>query len=293
MAWKMIGSPKTRKVTLTLATEFANMTRLPHDRPLKPHLCSVINAAFERGTFRTCEWASCYCHETKQTYRVNGKHTSTLLSQKNGTFPKDLYVTIGEYEADTLQDAVDLYSTFDKPCSGKTAGDNYLAYASVLPELRDVDSRIISAAAIGICFAIWEESSKHRSSEERGKLVLANPEFVLWLQSILGKRSKENSHMFRMPVAAAMFKTWSKAKAASTDFWTLVRDESGPTPDCPDRKLSKFLTTSRLHPKNFTDVKAAGNRETYVRCLHAWNAWRKGERTSLNYFKDAKTPAVH
>ncbi len=57
MAWKMIGEPKTRKVTRGLADEFSGMTPAPHDRNIKPDLSAVLKREIDRGTFRTCEWA--------------------------------------------------------------------------------------------------------------------------------------------------------------------------------------------------------------------------------------------
>jgi hypothetical protein len=34
----------------------------------------------------------------------------------------------------------------------------------------------------------------------------------------------------------------------------------------------------------------AGRREMMAKCIHAWNAWRRDERTALKYFKDAPIP---
>jgi hypothetical protein len=84
MSWKMIGEPKTRKLTKGLAEEFAGMPPAPHDRPLNSTRCAVLKTAFDLGKFRTCEWAKAYCEETKTTYRINGKHTSTVLASYNG-----------------------------------------------------------------------------------------------------------------------------------------------------------------------------------------------------------------
>ena len=39
-------------------------------------------------------------------------------------------------------------------------------------------------------------------------------------------------------------------------------------------------------------IKAAPDREFYVKCIHAWNAWRRNETTNLNYYADADVPAI-
>ncbi len=74
-------------------------------------------------------------------------------------------------------------------------------------------------------------------------------------------------------------------------FWTAVRDATGPKPDCADRKLEKWLWTTVLK-RTTTERVIVGTREMYVKCIHAWNAWRKNEATNLAYFAKAKTPAA-
>src|SRR5689334_994497 len=138
MAWKMIGEPKTRKLTRALAEEFSGMTPAPHDRPLNSTRCGIIRKALELGKFRTCEWAKAHCAQTKQTYRINGKHTSTTLCQMNGEFPNKLSVIVEEYECETLEDVAALYCTFDTRSSARTTGDINLIYSACCDELDGV-----------------------------------------------------------------------------------------------------------------------------------------------------------
>ena len=89
-----------------------------------------------------------------------------------------------------------------------------------------------------------------------------------------------------------MYKTWQKSKSAATEFWYAVRDETGAKPDLPDRKLAKFLSASRVSSRSTVKSVSVGSREMFVKCIHAWNAWRSGEATALNYYQSAKTPAI-
>src|SRR4051812_22803639 len=111
MGWKLTGRPKTQKVTKALAKAFVDMEAAPHDRPLSERRLQVYEKLLYMGEFRPVTWASAYCVETGETYRVNGKHTSIMLSGLE-VLP-DFFVTIEEYECDTLQDVAKLYSTFD------------------------------------------------------------------------------------------------------------------------------------------------------------------------------------
>jgi len=293
MAWKMIGEPKTRKLTKTLADEFSNMTPAPHDRPLNSTRAAILRKVFDMGKFRTCEWAKAYCEQTKQTYRINGKHTSTVLSTMNGSFPKHVSVIVEEYKCDTLEDVAQLYATFDTRASVRSTGDINQIFAATVPGLDDVIARIINLAVTGIAYSIWEDAYFAHPADERAQLIISGSDFCLWLNELLGNcGTNKVNHIRRSPVAAAMYKTWLKSKSDATAFWTAVRDETGTKPTVADRKLAKFLIACRLHSSKASNGQSAGNREVYVKCIHAWNAWRSGAETSLAFYADAKTPAA-
>lgn len=293
MSWKMIGEPKTRKLTRGLAEEFSGMTPAPHDRPLNPTRCAIIKTAFEKGAFRTCEWASAFCEQTKQKYRINGKHTSTVLASMNGEFPKGLSVIVEEYKCDTLEDVANLYSTFDPRSSARSTGDINQIYAAIIPSLEDVSGRVINAVVSGIAYAIWEDGYTQQPVEDRAKLIVAGADFAVWVNDLVtGVSNDKITPIRRAAVIGAMYKTWQKAKADATEFWRAVRDETGAKPDVPDRKLAKFLSQSRISSRQQIKAKAVSSREMYVKCIHAWNAWRNGEPTNLNYYPTSKTPAV-
>lgn len=293
MAWKMIGQPKTRRLTKGLATEFAEMQAAPHDRPLNATRCAVLKAAFDLGKFRTCEWASAYCEQTKQKYRINGKHTSTVLSTMNGVFPADLSVIVEEYHCETMEDVAALYATFDTRSQVRTTGDINMIYSACCPELDGCHHLDINLAVTGMAYGMWEDHGRNKPVEERAKLSVQHPKFVLWLRELLSGAGSVNwKHLRRAAVVGAMFRTYNKSKEAATEFWKAVRDETGPKPDLPDRKLAKYLMGTRLMSKNRSLAKPATNREQFVKCLHAWNAWRTKQPTGLIYHPNAKTPAV-
>jgi hypothetical protein len=292
MSWVLAKKPETVKATRKLAEEFANMTPCPHDRPIKPPIMRMLDKAVNEQQLRTCLWAKAFCKATGETYRVNGKHTSTKLSTVNGELKEWPYVQVEEYVCDTLEDVADLYCTFDPSRSGRSSGDVNRIYLATNPELADVPARTFSACVTAVAYATFEDGYAYHDPRERAQLALAQPGFVLWFYGVAVTRDGRVFH--RGPVAAAMFKTWQKAQKAATEFWTAVRDATGPTPTLPCRKLSKFLlgTSSAIALGMNTGKPKATQREFYVRCIHAWNAWRKGEATDLKYYPASKTPAV-
>src|SRR5262252_2702873 len=107
MSWKLIGKPQTVKVTRKLAQEYATMDPPPHERPLSERRLAVYEKLIRQGHFRPVIWATARCKETHGTYRVNGQHTSTLLSGLEDI--PEFWAVIERYQCDTLEDVAKLY----------------------------------------------------------------------------------------------------------------------------------------------------------------------------------------
>lgn len=297
MGWELLGRPKTHKVTKALAKQFAEMEAAPRDRPLSERRLLVYNQLLAAGQFRPVTWASAICKETGDIYRVNGKHTSTMLSGLEKM--PDFYVTVEEYECETLEDVAHLYATFDSKMQSRSANDIYQSFAGTIKELNEVSRASVTLAINGLSYAQWGEAVHSHQPAERAELLIDNTNFVLWVDELVhgaadGEKKRRSYDLMKMPVCAAMYGAWSKNRSDATKFWTAVRDETGSKPDLPDRKLAKYLSTvaSERQGSRARRAKHAGNREIYVKCLHGWNAWRKGETTNLNYYAEAKIPAV-
>jgi hypothetical protein len=302
MAWKLLDRPKTQRVTKALAKTYVEMEPAPHDRPLSERRLMVYQKLLVAGQFRPVTWASAICKETGDLYRVNGKHTSTMLSGLEKI--PDFFVTIEEYECDTLEDVAKLYATFDSGMQSRSAKDIYHSFAATVPELSDVSSKVIVTSITGIAYQKMGQDLYGRTQPvERAEMLLDYPEFVIWLNELMaggptaetgGPSKQRNQQLLRQPVAAAMFATWSKAKGAADNFWKAVRDETGANLNEPSRKLSRFLLITGMRKEDRGGkLRQAGTREIYVKCLHAWNAWRKSETTNLNYYEASKVPAVY
>lgn len=303
MTWKLIGKPRTQKVTKFLATQFAEMDPAPRDRPLSERRLQVYQRILKEGGFRPVTWASAVCKETGGVYRVNGKHTSVMLSTASPL--PDFYVTIEEYECDTLEDVAKLYGTFDSNLQSRSARDIYLSFASTVKELVGLPDRTISLAVAGMSMHLTGSGtpgSKSRDqAADRAELLLEHPDFVVWINNILtsgsAARSKQEGraqsrHLLRQPVVAAMMGCWQKNKIQATEFWAAVRDETGARPDLPDRKLARYLTVTGVDSGGGSRrLRPVTPREMYVKCIHAWNAWRKDEPTELKYYADKDVPA--
>lgn len=293
MSWRLTDRPRTAKVTKSMAKEFAEMDSIPHDRPISERRLNVYRKILADGGFRPVAWAKCHCKETGTTYRINGKHTSILLSSLSPI--PEFYATIEEYEADTLEDVAKLYATFDSQSQLRTATDIYQSFAGSSPELREIPRAIVNVSAPAISFARIQDKAYILTPAERGEAMLDQVEFIVWADGMIRSAPSGMAMLKRVPVVAAMLLTWEKDARDATAFWAAVRDETGDSPDCPDRKLGRWLSmmdVSRSHGKNKKKGRDADAREFFVKCLRSWNAWRKDQKDTLRYSPDVELPKV-
>lgn len=300
MGWKQIEKPRTLLASRALVEEFVNMEAAPHDRPLSEKRMQVYERILRNREFRTVTWASAVCLETNNTYRVNGKHTATLLAKLNPV--PEFHVTVERYQCDTLNDVAKLYNTFDSTLASRTTMDINLAFAATVRELAGVSPKVINLTVTAASFHQWSENELRRvPPAERAETLIDNVNFALWLQNFIPSRGRPASDsqvgsvkpLLRTPVANAMMATFRKGPRLSEEFWTAVRDETLPERNDPTRTLARYLAQVNVAGgmgRNAAGKKAIGQREIYAKCVHAWNAWRKGETTALKYHAAAPLP---
>lgn len=296
MGYELVGTPKTEKVTKSLAIKFRDMDPVRNDRPLVQKRLEAYRKMLAAGLFRPVQWATCYCHETQATQRVNGKHTSNLFAEYD-ELPQPIYATIEHFECDTEDDVAKLYATYDSRAQLRTTNDINRAFAAVDPDLAEVASRIVNLSVTAISYVRDGENYAQRPAAERAECLLddANKAFICWLSDIVGSSGDTGDHLRRAPVASAMYMTFAKSKRAAMEFWLAVRDGTGASPKSPDRVLHRFLLTKSVKRhlgKMRGKGHVSGSREMFVKCLHAWNAWRRDTTTDLKYHAQAKIPTA-
>lgn len=286
-----IQKPKLLKATHTLAKHFRDMERYPHDRNLSPTRCEFLKNAIRQGLFRGSEWVSCKCSETGLVYRLNGKHTSAVLCElyEAGEEVPDIVQLVREYEAKTLADMAHLFASFDPRQSARGKADIVRGFAATAEETASLPPRLLNLVTTGLAFSLWERNYKRVSTQEQSVLLLQNTEFAAWVDDLLSDQ-KEAKHLKRMPVVAAMARTWKVDETAATEFWTKIRDDSDDDKNAPTRVLYRWLLKHKIGAvRNTSD--AVSDREAYLVCLLAWNAWRQEQDTvSLKYTDATETP---
>jgi hypothetical protein len=301
MAWKMSEKPRTVLASRSLIEEFDQMEPAPYDRPMSERRLQVYERIWMAGEFRTVVWASAVCGETNNTYRINGKHTSKMLSGKTAKEIEDhpLHVTVERYFCDKLSDVANLYNTFDSQLASRSNRDVNMAFAAAVG-MSAIPTAYIHNTVTAAAYLKWTEGELRKvSPAEKAEELMDRQSFIKWLADVLPSTSTRGTvgssgHLMRSPVITAMMSTYDRAGPnLSRQFWVAVRDESAPDRNDASRTLARYLVRAKLRGGSAKDArKVVPFREMYVKCLHAWNAWRKKETTNLNYYPQADIPEV-
>lgn len=298
VGWWRKGEPENVTGThavRALAEEFHNQLKtLPRDRPFSMARVESYEKLFEQGQFQMCTWDKAYCISTGEWYRVNGQHTSYLLLNKVSTIPDWFMITVRSWECATVKDVANLWATFDNKTQTRTSRNVYMSTLSTHDQLKVITQRMATALVGGIGYNLDPDGYAGLMPTERVENLFDHVDFCLWAHDIFFKKadSKTQTAMLRQPVTAAMFGSFKANREKAESFWQLVRDNEGFTKDVPQRRLADYLLNTRMGGGGGGRTKkdVASVREIYVRCIHAWNAWRRGTSTRLTYYPDAPIP---
>ena len=277
-----------------VVNEFVEMTRLEHDREVQEARKNWILDEILEGRFHGNELASCHILSEDRLVRVNGKHTSLVLSSLSDADLRELnlQLVIKRFEADTVNDAVALYNTYDSRLSAKSSGDVVQVVVSADEQLRTIPRHVMTQIVGAFAWGATGDTRSHSRVEKTAAMALDNIDFCLWTQELFKEGTTENcKKLRRSPVINGMWRLFNKCQRDATIFWRLVRDENGEHPSTPDRVLARFLNSHSVnHAKGAKGNAAVHPRQMIASCITAWNAWRRGETTALRYYADKPMP---
>ena len=283
---------KTQALNPTIAKKYAMMTPVPRERPLNPQRVRDLMADIQAKKTIVFQWAA--AQVGGELYRVNGQHTSHLFHQNPKLIHPGMRVNVTVYECKNMEEVAELYSKFDSGVSSRNAGDVNRVYAGTVESLLDMPTWLINLCTTGLAYAKWGEKYMSKRREERAELLLENEDFILFVQELSKTRGSGGFKcMKKGAVVAAIYETYQISEDISRQFWSAVRDATGPTPDSPDRMLNTFLLTCALNSgaSLAANKSAASRREIYAKCILAWNAFRKNEITRLRYSPTKPLPS--
>lgn len=290
--------PKCLKVTLALAKMVRDAEWFPQDRHISETRKEKLRTEIREGRFYGAEWSLCDVEETGKTYRINGKHTSLVLSElleARENIP-DITVTVRKFRTKTMKDAAGLFSLMDNKDAVRTKGDVLRGYAGIDTEASSLTPRQLSTVTAGLAFEKWGAKYRRVPTQVQATLLLESHGFVAWVKNMLTVTSKDNpkKHVLRMAVIAAMHRTWAKDPEVATAFWGKVCNDSEDPTHSPVRVLFRWLGENKVGARE--GKSRVSENEVMYRCIQAWNAYRDNDKELViktnQYKPDKALPEV-
>lgn len=260
------------KITPKLATKFKYMQKWDGERPLSESRMAYLieNIPMVHLPFL---WITVIINEL--AYRMNGQHTSTLLSERPELIEPDMRALLVEFECESKAGASVLYASLDARNSSRTVSELNRSFSGGHPRLDRYNKGFIDLCSAGIRTStngIQDHGSI--SIVARGELLYNNLDFIDFAADILPGRTDESRHLWRVPSIYAMHKTWSVDQEDARTFWECVRDgdtERGTWPDV----LRDYLRATALGGTSVRSTRVDTRAVMGEKCLRVWNAWRR------------------
>lgn len=274
-------------LTVELAKHYDRMNTLLGERdpdsPKGKNRVGRLHEIYREGNFHTPVWSDCLVTSEKgKKYRIDGGHSSRMLTQLGCDFPDNMFVVIRHFRVADIPDAIKLYEQFNQSISTRTFTDlirNRMAYVK---KIRNLSPTTVTKATRGICSYL----KLHNPCQNFNPLDFVELEdnFIKWSAKFTG-----TGRLGRTAIVAAMYATYLVDKMMADEFWIMVRDASAPEPDNATRTLADFLRD--LYADKTSKITFSSHC-IFVKCCHAWNAWRQGNKTNLSYFKGCSLPEL-
>ena len=148
-SYRLVKS-EVRDLTTELAEEFRNLEASPTERELNPARIKHLKTKAEAGQLVTFHWSVARLGDKR--LRMNGQHSSNMLCDLNGHFPKGLKVHLDEYEVPNKASLALLFRQFDDRKSNRSPSDVASAYQGLYEELHEVPKGPAKMAVEGACW---------------------------------------------------------------------------------------------------------------------------------------------
>jgi hypothetical protein len=236
-------SVETHYSTEEFVREFRSIQTLSCERKVSINRKATLIKSLEGGNLKDFDWAICECQENGEFYRINGNHTSELMS--DGDLPDGCCIVLKNYSVPTLDDVKTLWTTFDNARSSRTKKEVF----TIKTESKDGEARRI-AIANALCTSKYGFREKNGvfSYNDLADVFNSEPEFVNWLEDLFNGAPSHSGDYFSIAAIWSMWATYNKDKSKAWDFWYecihgLKTDEYGlvRVDNSPAKTLDHFL----------------------------------------------------
>ena len=242
---------KTVTITQDDASDHRDMASARVERPFSPSRVDWLKGRHDEGLFLPPLWVVATLGGVR--YRMNGQHTSTMLSRVD-PFPEGQLVHIEEFDLDTEDDMILLFRQFDSSRSVRTPVEVVNAFKSLHDNLVLLKADAVLKTIQGISYGrkIKAIRGVKPPAESIGEIVNEKDlhGFIQWWSPIYtdygigpGKMGLKNG------VAAAAFKMFAADEDQAKVFWRQVLNGESNDTIAPVYKYNEYLTDLGKSPK--------------------------------------------
>lgn len=270
---------KSSQVTVTpsKAQEFLSFNTYAGQRGTSSRHIQELTQKIEDGRFHVGSIALVY---NGSTILADGQHQCHAGIAAGKSFRALLQEYTVE-ESDTKEDVARVFSQFNVDRS-RSRGDIAWIHGCAIG-MADWPRKCVTVCntALGWIEAGLGGKQVIALSKDDNALLLGKyKKQCQFVHDVLFTTDKRCRHMLRSPVVAAMIHTCMKSKGDAEVFWAAVRDGDMLKSGEPSFVLRELLLNSACNlgaGARMPDRETVGIREMYVKCIHAWNAFRAGE----------------
>ena len=263
---------EVRELTAEIARQFHELEPSPTERELNTSRLKHLREKAEAKQLIAFMWAQARFGD--RVIRVNGQHSSHMLVEMNGDFPRGLKVHLDEYEVSDADGLALLFRQFDDRKSGRTPSDVAGAYQNIVPELQDVAKPIGKLAIDGVS---WYRLKVEKAPSPRGDSQytlfheFALHDFIKWMNEVFSMKTPE---MRSTAVVAAMYASFTADPREARKFWeSVARGGDQYDENAAATVLDEWLKAVRAKEEEYQPKPA----QIYQGCIYAYNAYRKGQ----------------
>lgn len=267
-AFKLVSS-KCVPMTKDLAEEFQGLAPSPTERELDPRRLKHLEAKAEKGLLVTFHWAK--AKFKGKWLRMNGQHSSTMLCNLGGDFPKGLFAHVDEYEVPDAEGMALLFRQFDDRKSGRSGMDVAGAYQGLVDVLHGVPKVSAKMAVEGIVWFLGRIEGAPVPTGDDIYDFFNDSRYHMFIQWIGELFSIKTPELRKSYIVAAMYATFTRNEAEARRFWEWVA-KGGHEYD--QDEPAAVLSAWYVKAKDKDVAKPIKPGEFYQAGLFAWNAHR-------------------
>jgi hypothetical protein len=274
---------ETLAMTSKLAIEIASMPGSDTERVLDEKRIDYLRGQVVAGLATPFNWVIAERPDGTRV-RMNGNHSSNMLSKLDGDMPAGLTAVISVYKVEDRDGEVALFRQFDSRRSSRTIADIAGAFQGVIPELRSVPRVAAKKAIEGIAWHIKNIVGAPVAKGDDVYTLFHDPiyvEYIVWVGHMLSDKTRE---LQKAPVLAAIYATYDRDPEEAKMWWHQVARGGEEFADkAPSTVLDKWLQEERAPKPRRKAMLSDAN--FYQGCVFAWNAHRDGKEIieRINY----------